>query len=181
MSTFQNAIAFFVDLGIYDVVLPFLMVFTMLFAILEKTRVFGTEKIDGNEVTKKNLNAMISFVVALLVVASADLVRIINTVAANVVVLLLLSILFLLLAGSFHKDEEFYLKDNWNKFFMVLMFAGIVLIFLNALGWLQYAWYYAVSNIDGPIVGSFLMLAVIIGGMVWITKSNDNSNKGKDN
>ena len=79
----------------------FLLVFTLLYAILGKTKVLGTEEIDGKHYTRKNLNAIISFVVALLVVASTKLVATINTVLANVVLLLILAVFFLLLVGSF--------------------------------------------------------------------------------
>lgn len=177
MSTFQNAIQFFVELGVYDVVLPFLLVFTIVFAMLEKTKVFGFDDKEKGE-TKKNLNAMVAFVTAFLVIASTELVRVVNTVMANTVLLLLLSVLFLMLAGSFHKDEEFELSDKWRKTFMGIMFVGIVLIFLHALGWLQYVWTFMVYNIDGPIVGSFFMLIIVIAGIAWLT--GDSSDKGKD-
>ena len=94
-TIFRGAIEFFQRLGIYDVVLPFLLVFTIVFAILEKTRVLGTEDIEGKKYTKKNLNAIVSFVVAFLVVASTRLVAVINTALANIVLLLLLSVLTL--------------------------------------------------------------------------------------
>ena len=42
-STFREVLLFFEQIGIYDVVLPFLLVFTIVFAILEKTKLFGTE------------------------------------------------------------------------------------------------------------------------------------------
>ena len=45
---------FFKELGIYDVVLPFILVFTIMFAILERTKIFGTE--GEKKFTKKNLN-----------------------------------------------------------------------------------------------------------------------------
>jgi len=85
VSTFRSVIEFFGDIGIYDVILPFLLIFTIVFAILEKTRIFGTEKIEGEEVTKKNINAMVAFVVGFLVVASTRLVSIINETMANMV------------------------------------------------------------------------------------------------
>ena len=44
MSVFGEAIQFLAKLGIYDVVLPFLLVFTIVFAIMEKTKLLGTEK-----------------------------------------------------------------------------------------------------------------------------------------
>ena len=82
-STFRGVIEFFAELGIYDVILPFLLVFTIIFAILEKSRVFGTEKIGDIVYTRKNLNSMVAFVIAFLVVASTQIVAIINTALAK--------------------------------------------------------------------------------------------------
>src|SRR3989339_539361 len=44
MSVFGESIQFLAKLGIYDVVLPFLLVFTIVFSLMEKTKVLGTEK-----------------------------------------------------------------------------------------------------------------------------------------
>ena len=105
-STFRGIIEFFGQIGIYDVVLPFLLVFTIVFAILEKTKIFGVEKVGEAEYTKKNLNAMVAFVVAFLVVASTRLVAAINEAMARIVLLLLVSVSFLLLIGSFYSYKE---------------------------------------------------------------------------
>ena len=67
-SVFRGIIEFFGDLGVYDVILPFILVFTIVFAILEKSQVFGSEKIKDVEYTRKNLNSMAAFVIAFLVV-----------------------------------------------------------------------------------------------------------------
>ena len=80
---------FFRELGVYDIVLPFILVFTIMFAILERTAVFGFE---GEKHTKKNINAMVSFVIAFMVVASSKLVEAITKVSSEIVVLLLLII-----------------------------------------------------------------------------------------
>ena len=69
-STFREMIGFLDKIGIYDVVLPFILVFTIVFVILEKTRVLGTETIEGKPYTKKNINAMVAFVIAFFVVGS---------------------------------------------------------------------------------------------------------------
>src|SRR3989344_1003673 len=117
-SAFRGMIGFLNKIGVYDVILPFLLVFTIIFAILEKTKIFGTEKIDGQEMTKKNIDAMVAFVMAFLVIASTKLVGIINEVMANVVLLVILGVCFLLLVGVFFAgDKEFSLKDfpTWQN------------------------------------------------------------------
>jgi hypothetical protein len=171
-STFRGVIEFFVRLGIYDVVLPFLLVFTIVFAIMEKTKVLGVEKTKDGEFTRKNLNAMVAFVTAFLVVASSRLVAIINETMANMVLLLLMSVCFLILIGSFMKEtkEGVFLEGTWQKMFMVIMFIGIILIFLNALGWLYPMWLWITQHYDSTAAASILLVAFIVGMMYWITK-----------
>jgi hypothetical protein len=171
-STFRGTIGFFERLGVYDVVLPFLLVFTLVFAMMEKTKIFGMDKFEGKELSRKNLNGMTAFVVAFFVIASTRLVAIVNEVLANTVLLLLLVICFLLLAGSFHSGkEEFFLQGKWKTFFMVIMFIGIVLIFLNALGWLQVIYENLFFRFDSVTVSSIVLIAVIVAFIFYVTKS----------
>ncbi len=181
-TAFREIIDFFDKIGIYDVVLPFLLVFTIVFAILEKTKVLGVEEIDGKKYTKKNINAMVAFIIAFLVVASTKLVQVINEALANIVLLLLLSVGFLMLVGSFYSDKEFSLEQSagWAKFFITIMFLGISLIFINALGWLEPAWNYVVANWNQTVVSAFILLALVIGVVFFVTRGNDVANEKKE-
>ena len=105
-SAFRDIIDFFEKIGIFDVVLPFLLVFTIVFALLERTKVFGMEKIEGKDYTKKNLNSAAAFVISFLVVASSKLVGVMTEVSSKFVILLFLIVLFLLLVESFFKEES---------------------------------------------------------------------------
>ena len=171
-SVFRGTIGFFETLGVYDVVLPFLLIFTLVFAMLEKTKIYGQENIGGKDYTRKNLNAMTAFVAAFFIIASTQLVAIVNTVVAHTVLLLLLSICFLLLAGSFHSGkEEFFLKDKmWTTIFMWIMFVGIILIFLNAVGWLDIIWESLFFRFDSVTVSSIVLIIVIVVFMVYVTR-----------
>lgn len=177
-STFRGIIEFFDRIGIYDVVLPFLLVFTVLFAILEKTKIFGTEKVGGEEYTKKNLNAMTSFVMAFLVVASTKLVKIINEALGNVVIFLIIIISFLILIGSFFSEkEEVILKEGpWRTTFMIAVLAGIILIFLAAIptesdeSWLKWFWEWIVDNWQNDWVAAIIFLIVIVIFIALITR-----------
>ncbi|HLC65689.1 MAG TPA: hypothetical protein VJI46_06220 [Candidatus Nanoarchaeia archaeon] len=166
-STFRAAVEFLQRAGVYDVILPFILVFTIVFAILEKTKVFGMEVIEGKEYTRKNLNAMASFVISLLVVGSAEIVEILNIVSSQVVILLFASVLFLLLVGSFSKEEKgVFLKGGWKTFFMFLMFAGIVVIFLNAFGFLEDL-ISGLSDTGTSETVGLIVMAIIMVFFVW--------------
>jgi hypothetical protein len=187
VSSFRAAIDFFGEIGIYDVILPFLLVFTLVFAILEKTKVLGFEGPEGTEkkYTRKNLNSMVAFVTAFLVVGSSKLVGIINQTISQVFILILISVLFLVVMGIFLGDKEmkFDKKDGWFIFFAVVMLSAIVIIFLNAItndagqSWLSIIWGYASNNMNGAIVGAVLMILVVVGMMYYVVKPYDPSKK----
>jgi len=173
-------IDFFERMGIYDVVLPFLLVFSIMFAILEKTRVFGTERVGKEEYSRKNINAMVSFVTAFLVIASSKLVEAITQISSRMIILLLLIVFFLMMVGTFYTKEEIEkkgvaLEGKWRNFFMVLFFISIVLIFLDSLksgertwlkvftDWLNQFW-------TSTAVASIILIIVLIFFMFYITK-----------
>ena len=175
-SAFREAITFLDELGIYDVVLPFLLVFTTIYAILDKSKIFGVDEVDGVEIPKKNLNSLFAFVSAFLVVASTELVKAINEAVANIALLLLLGVCFLLLVGTFHSgDEQFKLGSPYVAIFSIIMFVGVILIFLHAIKtkdgtpWLVYVWEWIVTNIDSGSVGALVLTLFMILMMLFIT------------
>lgn len=174
MSTFREVLVFLDTIGIYDVVLPLLLIFSIVYAILEKTRVFGVEKIKtesgDHTVTRKNVNAMVAFVSAFFVVSSAQLVGTIHKLIADVALVLVTFVMFMILIGVFHKDEELNLKDEWNKRFMWIAFIAITLIFFNALGWLMPAWYYLVGNWDSTFAATVMLLLGMVLLILWVAK-----------
>ncbi|MBS3096558.1 hypothetical protein J4480_03905 [Candidatus Woesearchaeota archaeon] len=176
VTPFRQVLVFFDSIGLFDVVLPFLLVFTIVFAILEKTKVLGTEDIEGKKYTKKNLNAISAFVMAFLVVASSELVEIITTVSSQAVVVLFLSVLFLLLVGSFYKEgEPVFLEGGWKIVFMIIVFIAIIGIFLGAIKtsdgrtWLERLGDFTGTGGD-ELAGSLILLALIVLFIVYATK-----------
>jgi len=163
MSTFRNALVFFDQIGVYDVVLPFLLIFTLVFAMLEKTMVLGKDN-----PARKNLSAMIAFVSAFLVVASAQLVAVINRTIATSMVILVMIILIMLIWGGFSKQGEVELPRFYKAALMAITFIGIILIVLWNLGWLQFIYAYSAANLNGPVVGSIALLIIVLGFMFWI-------------
>ncbi len=189
-----NVLEFFKQLGIYDVVLPFILVFTIMFAILERTKIFGIEKIKDTEYTKKNLNAMVAFVVAFLVVASSKLVETITKVSSEIIVLLLLVVFFLMLVGAFRTHEDIkkggLLEGEENKFWrvglMTLVAISIVFIFLDAIvaengsTWLEIFWGWLSQFYSNAAVAAIVLIIVIIIIMLWIMKEPSSPSSKKE-
>ncbi len=185
-SAFANAISFLETIGLYDVVLPFVLSFVIMYAILEKTKVLGTFKVDKTEYTKQNLNSIVAFCAAFFVVASSNLVSIINEAIGKIVILVMLSIFYLLLIGTFYsKGEEVFLKEGpWRTGFMIAMLGGILLIFAysvptgNGSNWLEWAYEQVTFNATSPVVSSIILVILIIVIMFFVVSEPKNSKDG---
>lgn len=171
-SPLSNAIGFLNNFGFYDVVLPFLLVFTIVFAVLEKTRIFGTE--GEKKLPKKNINAMIAFVIALFFVATPKLVSGVQESLPVVAVVLTILMSFMMLVGFFYSDKEFSFENNkgWKIFLTFVMFIGIVLIFMHAF-WLD-AWKWLFEDVTGSFLTStagvtIIFLIIIVVTVLYIT------------
>jgi len=183
MSWLGGVIEFLGELGLYDIVLPFLLIFTITFAILEKTRILGEEEIGGKKYPRKNLDAMVALVVGLVIVTATQLVAFINQFLAIAALVMVIGIGFLLMVGVFYNPEEGkkqLLEDGWIKAFTVIIFIATILIILHAAGVLDDAYNWVATNIGGEIVGSIIFLAVMIGLVAFIVKSPSIEKKDKE-
>ena len=185
-STLSRAIDFFREFGLFDIILPFLLVFTLVFAILEKTKIFGTEE-DG-KTPRKNLNAMVGFVVGLLVVATARVVSIINKALPNIILILVISISFLILLGSFVRSGELDFSEKHKYFYgfvLVALFLAVILIFLAAIeldsgqSVLDYIIGFILTEWSGAVFGSIIIFIVVILAIWFIVGSGGERPKGK--
>ncbi len=183
-TAFGGVIGFMMRLGVYDVILPFLLIFTIMYAILEKTKVFGTEKVGENEVTRRNINAMVAFVTAFLVLASSGIIEIFNKALPRIMVLLVIAVMYLMLIGVFwNENEELKLSSKWKTFFMIIMFIGVVLVFAGSIetdsgeSWLEWLFNYITANWNSTTVSSIVLLIIIVGLIMWIT-ANDKPKTG---
>ena len=127
----------------------------------------------------------VAFVMAFLVVASSQLVAVINKSLSQIFILLLLIICFLMLAGTFHQQSKdgFFLDKKKNPgyytIFMALVFISIITIFLNALGWLDIIYKYLKDNWNTSYVAAIILMIAIVGFMAWIMKDPSESKDAK--
>lgn len=80
-----------VNIGLIDVILPFLLVFTITYAVLQRTQVFGKEN--------KKVNAMTAFVMGFFAVMTANLLNIINIILFYFVLILIVGLMLALIVG----------------------------------------------------------------------------------
>lgn len=176
-STLQNALEFFREFGLFDVVLPFLLVFALVFAILEKTKILGTEGKDQEP--KRNVNTLVAFVVAMMVIATNKVVNTINLALPNIILIIVAFVAFLLMIGVFYGTGELKFRETnpyYFKGFVAVSLIILVLILLNSLTlasgqtWLDFTIKYVTENLSGPVVTSIIFLIVAVAAIIYITK-----------
>jgi len=164
-----GAIEFLKEFGFYDVVLPFLLVFTITFAILEKTKLFGTE----DKKPKKNIDAMIAFVIALFFVATTELVSGTQEFLPNIVVLLITLMSFMMLVGFFYADKEFSFEQHkfWKVFLTIIFFIGIVLLSWHAFAPAAWTWFWVEQTgfWSSTAGATILFLLIVVGTILLVT------------
>ena len=178
MSVFRESLVFFDQIGLYDVVLPFLLVFTLVYGVLEKSKILGTEGSGEHKSSRKNLNAMVAFITGFFVVASAQLVELVNVFVSRIALVLVILIMLMLLIASFHKEqgpEGFELKP-WQGWLSVVVLIAVILIFLDGVtlpdgrSWLYAGWQYATTFWSSTFMGTLVLFLVVVGFIWLLTK-----------
>lgn len=88
------------QMGFYDVILPFLLVFSIFFGVLQKVNLFGKTP------QAKNINIIVAFVTAFFVLRVPSIIAIINQFLPNVSLIVIVLLMFLLILGIFGTNPE---------------------------------------------------------------------------
>ena len=162
-----------------QVVLIFLLIFVIIYAILQKTRVLG----EG----KKNLNIMVAVIVGLLVVIphvtgqfppNADPVIIIGDALPSISIVLVAIIFLLIMIGVFGQEKIFLgmSMPGWVAFFS---FAVIVIVFGGSAGWWSGYFGNTLQQLFGTESIAIIIMLLVFGMVIaWITSdSKENDDK----
>lgn len=152
-----------------QVIYPFLLVFTLIFAILEKSKILG----EG----KQQIDAIISLSIALIVVAFSYATHIITNLmpflAVSVVILLVFMILFGFVAST--NNEGLKLPRGLQIAFGILIGIGLIVAVIIATG--QGSVVYDALFVSGQptdLASNILIIAIIIGAITAVLVSSKN-------
>ena len=161
--------------GVADVLLPFLLIFTIVFAILQKAKILGDDK--------KNMNIIIALIIGLSVVIphitgtyppGADVVDIMNQALPNISIVLVAVIALLLLMGIFGFEMSKSISGG------VVAFAIIVVLYVfgAAAGWWgDWNW---ITNYFGEDAITIIVIILVFAVLIWyITKDDKSETAGK--
>ncbi len=105
-------------------ILPFLLVFFIIFAILEKTKLFGEDK--------KQLNALISFIIGLIFVSVLYPTLVVTNLVLFLTVALVSIFIILLIWGFISGDIKEFKPAKWMKVVLIIVTS---VAFIIALVW----------------------------------------------
>jgi hypothetical protein len=155
---------------IKDYLLPFVLVFVIIFAILEKSKILG----DG----KRQINAIIALACGFILLASVKFVTFIRDIVPFFTVVLLILFIFLVLYGFVYGDTKGDPLDKNMK-----MIIGIFIILAVAIATVYYTGYW------DRIVGWFdsenkyfiniVFGIIIIGALIAVLFGSGNKEKDK--
>jgi glucan phosphoethanolaminetransferase (alkaline phosphatase superfamily) len=177
VSPLAKSIYFLEDLGFFDIILPFLLTFVIVYAVLEKTKILGkTEK----DKPKTNVNAMLAFVVALFVVATKQITDAFKISLPWVVLILLAILMFMMLAGVVFGDKEFTFEENkgWRTAIIIIAFIAIIAIFLHGFGWLEPFIGFIIYKWADTLIMGVVLLFIIIGTILIVVGKKPKEEKG---
>ncbi len=176
---FQNYVQFVQLLdaaGFQDVVLPFFLIFTVIFAVLQKTHPLGK---------KKSFNVVFALVVSLLVVIphvtgtyqGFDVVSAINSAIPKVSYWVVLGIMFLVLLGTFGISLDFGENGTEHGLRSLVIWGSfliVALIFAQSAGWLHWEWLGNILNlIDPNAISLFIIILVFVAMIAFISGGED--------
>jgi hypothetical protein len=154
-----------------DFLLPFVLVFTLIFAILEKTQVLGENK--------KQINAIIGFVVGLMLIAfpfARDIVvKLMPFLAVSAVILLVFLLLYAFIAGK----EKDVLSDAWKKAWITILAVALIGVLLYITGYWDLVWNFSFGGRGASQIWmNVLMIAAVIGVIIAVIKGDSGKSSG---
>lgn len=186
MATFIDMVLYLQSWGLLDVLIPFLLVFTLVFAILQNVKVFGPNSKRYNVI----IGLAMGFAVVVphllwgtphpndpyLVTGFVDIVKVINNSLPQVSVVIIAVLMVLLMIGLLG------VKLNYaNKGGVVVIAAIIVVLYIfgtNA-GWFfggQFPWF--LWWLVDPATQALLITILIFGVIIWFITRDEKKTEG---
>jgi hypothetical protein len=175
-SGFSSLFQWMESYNMMDALLPFLLIFTLVYATLQKTKIIGTGE--------KKYNVIVAFIMAFITVlphitgtypAHADIVNIINGALPNISVTIIAMISLLLLIGVFAPVNM--AGTMLGGFFVFISIVAVIFFFLQAAGWMPSINSPQWSFLNDPDTQAVIIILVVFGFVLWfITREDKGTN-----
>ncbi len=186
---FTNAVRYLDQIGVTDIIIPFIIIFTVVFVALQKAHVFGKENKDT-----RRYSLIVALALSLGVVIShvtrnytwtrgVDAVAVINAAIPRVSVVLIAILFFLIMIGVLGYEPEEG-KSNFGGLVTILALLTVGYIFMVSAGFFPRGpssiWYTL-----GPDTVALIVVLLVFGAIVYYITAEpnkgDNAGKGFSN
>lgn len=142
-----------------ETILPFLLVFTIVFAVLQKAKIFGEDK--------KQIDAIIALVTGLILISFAQAVGIILQLIPFLAVTLVIILVLMLFLGSFAEDSLIKKKAIYIPLALVVIIALITYVLSITGGW-QYLYDIFFIASDSNFFVNAIFVIIIAGAIIAV-------------
>ena len=146
MNFVKDAVVFLDNVGVWDFIIPFIFVFAVSYATLEKTKVLGTEKGEP----RHRFNAIVSVVIGLFVVVAVDVLNVISRLSQYMVLLILAAVCLAVIFGFFGFTDV--RSTRYGKYFLPIAFIVFGIVVLYAMGWMGYLDLSSLRRYEGLLI-----------------------------
>jgi len=149
---------------LYYYLLPFLLIFTIIFAILEKTLIFGHS--GDKKKPKTNINVIFALLVSAIVVIEQTTVELINTYLPGVSLIIVIGIFFMLITAMFS-------QEGWKGFpFWMGAIIALVAVFWSLSNSVYGGYTWGFLGIDREVIYTLLVIGAVVGVILAVVKGS---------
>jgi len=190
MSLYEGVIGLLKNFGFFDIILPFILIYALMFGILAKTQILGDPFEKENEARARFVRSIISLIslsIAFLVVGAYNVVLRIQEFIPYAILYILSVFMLLVSMSAFYlptggKVEEKEFK-NYRKIILtlsIIIFAILTLISLGILS-AQSLQSGLADWLNNEIIAVILIFGFIIFVVYWMTRGEKEEKKeGKE-
>lgn len=163
---FETLIYALQNWGVMDIILPFILIFTIVFATIERAKILAKD-----EAKNKKYAVVVALVIAFAVITphvtgayyyGFDAVEIINSMLPQIGLVLVACVMMLLTVGLWLGDKMGVDKGP-GKWFMWASMAIVIFIILNSLNWIDSP-YWLRNLLTQDVIA--LVMAILVFGIV---------------
>ncbi len=146
---------------ISEAVLPFMLIFTVVFAILQKSQILGKDK--------KQIDSLVALVIGLITITFANAVGIISSLLPFLAVSVVLILVFLILVAMVSVGEKgIELHKGFKWAIMILSFIAVIIAGLVVTGAWDYISKQFESSNGSSLITNIVFIVVIVGAFIMV-------------
>jgi hypothetical protein len=180
MANLADGIIALQQMGVADVLLPFLLIFTLVFAVLQKSKILGQDS--------KKFNVIVAMVMGLALIfphilgtypPQSDPVNIINGSLPSISVVIVAIVMVMLLLGVF--GAQFDLATGVSFWIMLVCVGIVVYVFGTTAGFFgdgqfpRWLWF-----LEDPNTQALLVMILVFGIIIYFITKEDKHEEDKD-